>query len=75
MEEKRHSENICELCGKKYNTYAIILSCNPLSIAAFYEDEQKPDGTFRSICKECRTKEDKEKTIKYVKEQLGVENE
>jgi hypothetical protein len=60
MKGKEHSENICELCGKKYKTYAIILCCDPICIAAFYEDEQKPDGTFRNICRECRDKEDKE---------------
>ena len=75
MEEKQHGKNTCEKCGKKYNTYAIILSCNPLSIAAFFEDEQKPDGTFRSICKECRADEDKEKLIEYAKMKLGVTHE
>ena len=46
----------CEMCGKKYETYAIIIDCNPLSIASLFEEEQKPDGTFREICPQCREK-------------------
>lgn len=48
--------NICEECGKKYETYAIILDCNPLSAASFLEEETKEDGTMRSICESCRDK-------------------
>lgn len=48
--------NRCEICGEKYETYPIILDCNPLSIASFIEDETKPDGTLRSICEKCRNK-------------------
>lgn len=51
--------NICEKCGKKYETYAIILDCNPISIASFLEEETKADGAIRSICKECRDTEEK----------------
>ena len=51
----------CEICGKRYDTYAIILCDNPLCFAHFLSDEEKPDGTMRTICKECRDKEDKVK--------------
>jgi len=47
----------CEICGKKYKTYPIILSNNPLSLTRFVMDEQKSDGKFRTICEECRRKE------------------
>ena len=46
--------NQCEICGNNYETYAIILDCNPLSIASFLEEETKEDGTMRSICESCR---------------------
>lgn len=46
----------CEICGKFYKTYAIILDNNPLSISSFLEDEEKSDGTMRTICKKCRDK-------------------
>lgn len=49
--------NICEKCGKEYETYAIVLDCNPLSIASFIEEETKPDGAIRHICEDCRKKE------------------
>jgi len=52
-------KNNCELCGAEYETYPIILDCNPLSISAFLEDELKDDGDFRNICKKCREKEEK----------------
>ena len=47
-------DDTCEECGKKYETYAIIIDCNPLSIASLLGEEQKKDGTFRRICQECR---------------------
>jgi hypothetical protein len=47
----------CDICGKSYDTYPIILSSNPLSLSLFFIDEERPDGTMRSICKECREKE------------------
>jgi len=46
--------NQCEICGNDYETYAIILDCNPLSIASFIEEETKKDGTIRNICESCR---------------------
>ena len=49
----------CEICGNEYETYAIILDCNPLSIASFIEEETKEDGTIRHICETCRKKEKK----------------
>ncbi|MCX6822283.1 MAG: hypothetical protein NTW30_05920 [Candidatus Aenigmarchaeota archaeon] len=49
----------CEICGKRYEIYPIIIDNNPLSIASLLEDETKPDGTERTICKECRDKLDK----------------
>ena len=49
--------NICEKCCKEYETYAIILDCNPLSIASFIEEVTKPDGTIRHICEDCWKKE------------------
>ena len=48
--------NQCEICGKGYETYAIILDCNPLSVASFLEEETKEDGTIRNICESCRNK-------------------
>ena len=48
------TNSTCEECGKEYETYALIVDCNPLSIASMLEEEQKPDGTFRRICPECR---------------------
>ena len=54
MLEKPGKVNTCELCGKEYETYPIILDNNPLSISSFIEDEQKEDGEFRTICKKCR---------------------
>jgi len=50
-------KNICEICKKPYDVYPIILDANPMSIACFFEDETKPDGKMRNICKECRMKE------------------
>ena len=44
----------CEICGKFYKTYPIILCDNPVCFASFLSNEQKEDGTFRSICKNCR---------------------
>ena len=55
--EKDKEIRPCDLCGKDYETYPIILDANPLSIAAFLEDETNKDGTRRYICKECRRKE------------------
>lgn len=46
----------CEICGEKYDTYPIILDCNPLSITSFLEEEERPNGTMRSICEKCREK-------------------
>ena len=46
----------CEICGKFYKTYAIILCDNPLCFASFLADEQKEDDSFRSICESCRNK-------------------
>jgi hypothetical protein len=43
----------CQSCGKEYETYAIILSNNPLSIASFLEQMTNGDGTRKYICKEC----------------------
>jgi len=43
----------CQKCGKDYETYAIILSNNPLSIASFLEETTNPDGTPKHLCKEC----------------------
>jgi hypothetical protein len=52
----------CEICGKFYKTYAIILCDNPLCFAHFLIDEEKPDGTMRTI--KCRDKlESKTKII------------
>lgn len=48
--------NQCEICNNHYETYAIILDCNPLSIASFMEEETKEDGTVRNICESCRDK-------------------
>ncbi len=53
------SASRCEICGKFYKTYAIILCDNPLCFASFMEDETKADGTMRAICEECRNKLDK----------------
>ena len=61
----------CEICGKFYKTYAIILCDNPLCFAHFLADEEKPDGTMRAICKKCRNKLEKEaKEIKKIEEQI-----
>jgi len=46
----------CEICGKKYKTYPIILSNNAVSIACFVAENKKADGSFRTICEECRNK-------------------
>lgn len=46
----------CEICGKFYETYPIILCANPLCFACYLADEEKPDGTMRCICKKCRDK-------------------
>jgi len=46
----------CEICGKFYKTYPIILCDNPMCFASFLSDEEKPDGTIRTICKKCRDK-------------------
>ncbi len=54
----------CEICGKKYETYPIILCNNPLCFAHFLADEQKSDGSFRTICEKCRDKEDKNRMNK-----------
>lgn len=48
------TRSTCEECGKEYETYAIIIDCNPLSIASLLEEEEKTDGTFRRICSDCR---------------------
>jgi hypothetical protein len=55
MAQKRRKDS-CEVCGKEYETYAIIIDCNPLSIASLLEEEQKRDGSFRRVCSECRDK-------------------
>lgn len=52
--ESRPYVNQCEICGNDYETYAIILDCNPLSIASFIEEETNEDGTIRNICESCR---------------------
>jgi len=49
-------KNRCEVCGKFYKTYAIILCDNPICFASFLEEETKSDGNMRSICKKCRDK-------------------
>jgi hypothetical protein len=49
--------NKCDICGKFYKTYSIILCDNPMCFCSFLSNEEKPDGTLRSICKECREKE------------------
>ena len=51
--------NQCEICGNRYETYAIILDYNPLSISSFIKEETKKDGTIRNICESCRKKEEK----------------
>ena len=56
-------KNRCEICGNKYETYAIILDCDPLSIASFLEEETKEDGIVRSICESCRNNIDKGKSM------------
>ena len=63
--------NKCELCGERYETYPIILCCDPLCFAHFLADEQKPDGMFRAICEKCRNKlERKNEKQKKVTETL-----
>jgi hypothetical protein len=47
-------KNRCEICGKFYKTYPIILCDNPLCFASFLEDEMKPNGNMRNICEKCR---------------------
>lgn len=54
MAEKNKKLNKCEVCGKDYETYPIILDNNPLSITSFLEEEKKEDGSLRTICKKCR---------------------
>ena len=54
-------KSTCELCDKEYETYPIILDCNPISLAAFLDEEEKPDGSYRRICEKCRDKEAKAK--------------
>jgi len=49
----------CEICGKRYETYPIFLSNNPISLASFVVHEQKPDGSYRRICEQCREKEER----------------
>ena len=56
MESDEMVRNRCEICGKFYKTYAIILCDNPLCFASFLEEETKPDGSMRTICEECRAK-------------------
>jgi len=46
----------CEICGKEYETYPIIICNNPMCFAKFLVDEQKADGSFRTICEDCRNK-------------------
>lgn len=53
----------CEICGKRYETYPVIIDNNPLSIASLLEDETKPDGTKRNICEACRDGLDKEREM------------
>jgi hypothetical protein len=60
-------KSACELCGKEYETYPIILDCNPISIASLLEDETKPDGSYRHICEKCRDKEAKAREQKKPK--------
>ena len=48
--------SVCEICGKKYETYPIIICNNPMCFAQFLADEQKEDGSFRRICEDCRNK-------------------
>lgn len=52
--ENLPKKNVCDICGKEYETYPIILDANPLSIASFLEDESRDDGSMRTICKSCR---------------------
>jgi len=49
-------KNRCEICGKFYKTYAIILCDNPICFASFLADEVKEDNSFRAICESCRNK-------------------
>jgi hypothetical protein len=58
LDENKKSK--CEICGKRYETYPIIFCDNPVCVVSFLEKEEKPDGTFRRICKECRDKEEKQ---------------
>ena len=46
----------CDECGKRYETYAIILDNNPLSIASFIEEIQNEDGSLKRLCEECWNK-------------------
>lgn len=68
-QKKKHSRNRCEVCGMKYETYPIILDDNPLSVAAFLEEEIHDDGSRRYICKKCRKRLDKQQREKENKEQ------
>ena len=57
--ENPSKKSVCDICGKEYETYPIILDVNPLSMASFLEDESRDDGSMRTICKNCRNKEEK----------------
>ena len=52
-------KSVCDICGNEYEPYAIILDSNPLSITSFLEDESREDNSMRTICKNCRGKEEK----------------
>jgi hypothetical protein len=47
----------CDICGKFYKSYPILLCDNPVCFAGFITTETKENGTRRSICKDCRGKE------------------
>ena len=54
LKKDAQSLKTCEICKKRYETYAIIIDNNPLSVASLLEEETKKDGTRRHICKKCR---------------------
>lgn len=54
----------CDKCGKRYETYAIILDCNPLSLTSFLEQITNKDGSLKSLCEDCWNKLGYKETLK-----------
>ena len=46
----------CDICGKFYKSYPILLCDNPACFAGHLVSEMREDGTKRTICKSCRDK-------------------